>query len=1114
MPEASFSSFLRVKRWLENISLRKSSSNVMRRKITSPSVLRQVLRMDEDLKMQALDSALQSPSETLLSIRLLDFKTSLLETIEELRIRREAEINYEDQLSKIVVEKQELEWQKETLQHQTDTLQQQNKEAMAAFKKQLQTRMFAMEEEKGKYQLAVEIKDKEIDGLKETLRELQVAKYTLQKKLNEMDQKLQMHLTAREEHHKKLNEVERCYATIACQFGVVKGAHGKLEHSVQEAIQLNKKLTSVNKRQETEISNLKEELKKVTTDLIRSKVTSQNRVGEENINLAAKEKQFQELQQKIRMETAISERVQEENANIKEEKLEILSSLQCVQKQLQRITQMNVRMESELNALREEYKTLERDNELQREKAKENEEKFLNLQNEHEKALRIWKKEEETLRREIDTIKNELNSLKEVQGHFDDCHLPQGNQHSEQVENLQSAQEQSKDSKIQTIQKDHCMPSILRKDNDFGHEDETEVKNTVNFSLGTEELQIEQKLQVLENSFKGEINVASPLEGKEREASPRNTLCADTDLITQGQKLETPVTECKEAENLETTRVLLEGNSANVQQKRQDNSGPAAAHHTETSKVLLDAADRVIVCEKNAIQEMNSSNQEECNATHESICIKADKNSSITELDKSVLTTEASKKESDAAVCTEKSAVCERNTGNHQVNEFHFGILSYAKESCQTEHQKCSLLNSDNHVDNRSHRLEKSLLNLSGLPRDKFPFKQTRVDAEDKKYNDIASNINRSGTLRHTSFPATDAQNLLVVYCDDASTDKAAKERSSNMPLKSTYNLCPGKINKGINVDDVHSKQPEHDSTEQSGGDRSTFTLNAEAMPPVKDNDLDTTGQKVPADEIGADKLNEEIQIQSIKNGHSLDIKDKSVNNTVLKQTKDSVHSTVPGRKFAEVHLKESCSLPMRTSENVSGRSFFDLSSSDKKAEKTSVCFKFFDLSSCSSVNQMRSQAAWTSSCQEPPVLKEKLPRLVENKKVISRALFENISENVGRKDTGAGSTSSNGAADTLNTSNIHRDPQGDPPEEWNAIAKTFYDSSFPTEHMKEGFTALNEQKSSPMTATPAQSEMLGDEDRCPTHNSTVQNKIEEIEKLLNLERLCSSRKRKHEDRQ
>ncbi|XP_052551420.1 coiled-coil domain-containing protein 73 [Tympanuchus pallidicinctus] len=1118
---------------------------------------RQALRMDEDLKMQPLDSTIQSPSETLLSIRLLDFKTSLLETIEELRIRRETEINYEDQLSKIVVEKQELEWQKvtfmvlilkqwntrkldtvtwgklhsnscvlclalETLQHQTDTLQQQHKEAMAAFKKQLQARMFAMEEEKGRYQLAVEIKEKEINGLKETLKELQISKYTLQKKVNEMEQKLQMHLTAREEQHKKLNELERCYATIACQFGIVKGVHGKLEHSVQEAIQLNKKLTSVNKRQETEISNLKEELKKVTADLIRSKVTSQNRVGEENINLAAKEKQFQELQQKIRMEAAISKRVQEENAYIKEEKLEILSSLQRVQKQLQQVTQMNVKMESELNALREEYQTLERDNELQRKKAKENEEKFLNLQNEHEKALRIWKKDEEDLRRERDTIRNELNTLKEVWGHPDDCYPPQGNQRSEQVENLQicstvhpitrnSGQEQSKDSEIQTIQKENdCMPFILRKDNNFGHEDETEVKNAVNFSLSTEEFQIEQKLQVLDSSSKDGINAASPLEGKQREASPRNTLCTDTDLITPGQDSEMHVTECKEAESLGTTcGVLLEGNSANLQQKLQDSTGPAAAHHPETSKVLLDATDRVIVCEKNVIQEMNSSNQELCNTTGESVCTKADKKSSFIELNSGVLTTEASKKECEAAVCTEKSAVCEGNAGNHQVNEFYFGILSYAKENYQTEYQKCNLLNSDNDVDNRSCKIEKSLLQLSGLPRDKFSFKQMLVDAEVKSYNDNAANSNRSSTPRHTGFPAVDAQNLLAINRDNASTDQAAKEHSNNMPLTGTYSVCPPKMNKGINVGDVHGKQPEHDSTEQSGGDRST--LDAEAVTPVKADDFGTTVQNG----IGADKLNEEIQKQSIKNGCCLDVNDNSINNTVLKQKKDSLHSTVPGRKSAEGHLKELCSLSMRTSGNVvnvSGRSSFDLSTSDKKAEKTSVCFKFLELSSCSRVNQMRSQATWTSSSQEPSVSKEKLPCLVENKKVISRA-FQNIGENVGRKETGPGSTSSNGAADTWNTSGIHRDPQGDPTEEWNAMPKTFYDSSFPTEHVKEGFTALNEQKSSPVTVTPAQSgRTLGEEDRCPTHNSTVQNQTEEIEKFINLEGLCSSRKRKYED--
>uniref|UniRef100_A0A8B9EAX6 Coiled-coil domain-containing protein 73 n=1 Tax=Anser cygnoides TaxID=8845 RepID=A0A8B9EAX6_ANSCY len=248
-------------------------------------MIKQALRMDEGFKPQTLDSNLQSPSETLLSIRLLDFKTSLLEAIEELRIRRETEINYEDQISKIVVEKQELEWQKETLQHQTDMLQQQNKEAMAAFKKQLQARMFAMEEEKGKYQLAVETKEKEIDGLKETLKALQISKYTLQKKLNEMEE-------------------------------------------------------------------------------------------------------------------AVSKKVKEENTQIKGEKLEILSSLQCVQELLQRITQTNIRMESELNALKEEY-------------------------------------QEANMRREIATIKNELNSLKGDQGHLEDYPPPRGNQHAEQVESLQ-----------------------------------------------------------------------------------------------------------------------------------------------------------------------------------------------------------------------------------------------------------------------------------------------------------------------------------------------------------------------------------------------------------------------------------------------------------------------------------------------------------------------------------------------------------------------------------------------------------------------------------------------------------------------------------------------------
>ncbi|NXK76037.1 CCD73 protein, partial [Amazona guildingii] len=1072
---------------------------------------------------------LQSPSETLLSIRLLDFKTSLLEAVEELRIRRETEINYEDQISKIVVEKQELEWQKETLQHQMDALQQQNKEAMAALKKQLQARMMTMEEEKGKYQLAVETKEKEIDGLKEALKALQISKYTLQKKLNEMDQKLQMHLTAKEQHHKKLNEVEKCYAAIACQFGIIKGVHGKLEHSVQEAMQLNKKLASVNKRQETEISNLKKELKKVTTDLIRSKVTSQYRVAEETVNLAAKEKQFQELQQKIKMETEVGKKIQEENTHIKEEKLEILSSLQCVQEVLQRITQRNVRMESELNALKEEYKTLERDNELQREKAKENEEKFLNLQNEHEKALRTWKKDEENMRREIDTIKKELNSLKGIHRHLEDSHPPKGNQHSEQVDNLQSGQEHSKDSEIQAIQKENeCMQSVIRKDSDFGHE-ETEVKNTMDSSLSTKELQIEQSngitwiieisnLQVLENSFKDEINVASPHEEKQREASPRNTLCTDTDLITQGQTSEIHVTEHKEAEDLGATcRMFLDENSARLEQKLQDSTKPVAACHTQTRNVIFDSVDAIGAFKKNGSQETDSSKQELCNTTDESICTKADTKPNAVQNNKSTLTPEAPETESEAALCS-RNAVYERSTDNHQLS---FGIPSYIKENSQTEYQNSRLLDSDNHVGNGLHQTEKILLNPSGLHINKLHFKQTHVDAEDKNYEDNTRHKTKNGILKSPDVPATDAQNVPTVYCDNVSGDDATKEHSSNMSLLRTFNLCLPKIERAINVDDMCSKQPEQDSTEQTGNATNTCTLNAEAISPVKADGLEIIAHKQnPADTtVSTDKLiplkkvNDDTQICSIKNGHSLEI-NNSTNNTLLKDKKLLLTGTVPGRKFAEGHLKESCSLPMRTSGNlvnISGRSSFDLSASDKKAEKTPVYVNFLDLSSCSRVNQIRGQAARTSASKEPSFLKEKLPGLVENTNVTPQTQCQNLGENVDRRETGPGSTSFNGAADTLNTSSIHRAPQGDPGEDWNAIAKTFYDSSFPTEHVKGGFTASQHEKSPQVTVALARN-ALSEKDSCSSHNSTIQNKIEEIEKFLNLEQLHSARKRKYEE--
>ncbi|XP_070813605.1 coiled-coil domain-containing protein 73 [Pituophis catenifer annectens] len=323
--------------------------------------------MDEDLNKEIAAYSLQNSSEALLSIQLLDFKTTFLEAIEELRMRRDSENLYEKQISKHVAEKQDLVWQKEAVQHEKEALKKQHAEAITTLKKQFQAKMIAMEEEKGKHLLAVESKEREVEGLKETFKNLQISKYTLQKKLNEMEHKMQLYNSSKEDYQKRLNEFEKCHAVIMNQFEIIKSAHGKLEKNVVEAIQFNKNLSAINTTQESEINNLKKELRKVTSDVIKSKVTCQYKV-EEDLNVKAKELELQILQQKNSVEVDLNGKITEEIARLKEEKQEIMASLQHMQQLLCRQTKRSNRIEVELNKLKEEYQVENMSNENKEQK--------------------------------------------------------------------------------------------------------------------------------------------------------------------------------------------------------------------------------------------------------------------------------------------------------------------------------------------------------------------------------------------------------------------------------------------------------------------------------------------------------------------------------------------------------------------------------------------------------------------------------------------------------------------------------------------------------------------------------------------------------------------------
>ncbi|XP_051978681.1 coiled-coil domain-containing protein 73-like [Xyrauchen texanus] len=349
-----------------------------------------------------------------ISVQVLEFKTSLLEAVEELHIHRDAETRYEEQIFKLVLEKQELEWQKESLQSQISRMSNESSESLTAVKKQFQAQIRRIEGEKGKNQLSAELKDKEITSLKEELKLLQLLRYSLEKKLSELEQKLQLQTQTKDSHLNQLAEAERRFGAISRQCAMVKQAHEKLEQNVEEAMQINKKLTSINKKQESMIKALKEDVERLNKELVTSKVSSVCKPGEEHLQNILKEQQLQQLQQKLLVETELNKKLRNESDKERAEKQGVLRSLHHTQRLLQTQTEALSRADLELRTLQEGYLVLKTEHELNQEKTKEKEDSFAQLRDVYQNSKLAWEKEMLQQQNTMEADQVELKTVKEA----------------------------------------------------------------------------------------------------------------------------------------------------------------------------------------------------------------------------------------------------------------------------------------------------------------------------------------------------------------------------------------------------------------------------------------------------------------------------------------------------------------------------------------------------------------------------------------------------------------------------------------------------------------------------------------------------------------------------
>ncbi|KAF5918950.1 hypothetical protein HPG69_005991 [Diceros bicornis minor] len=740
----------------------------------------------------------------------------------------------------------------------------------------------------------------------------------------------------------------------------------------------------------------------------------------------------------------------------------------------------------------EEEKTLERDNELQREKVKENEEKFLNLQNEHEKALGTWKKHVEELNDEINKIKNELSSLKEthikLEEHYNELCDQKKFEEDKKFQNLPQVNTENSEMSMEKSEN-----TIIQK---YNSGQETREENTRSFCSDTEYREEDKKedplteeiiedLQLFEKSSNETDTV--PRDENHKDTSLSRALCTEKELISQGQSLD--ITGLRKAIAREIKdKVGLGKDNGCTQFKSLNNSFLVADISIKTENIHLERTERLDRHQADVHLEAGI-NRTSFNSIFNEMAPHTDHKEDASE---------------DEQNATERDI-----TDNDPTKADLDSSLDVKKNPVQC--QKYSLEDSRNVMldDKRCKMKQTQLLNKTsdGI----LPFKQTsncqRVYDETSEKPELMTPCDTA--LHRPTSSATCSDNLEGL--------KNSDKNGNVMSMLVKPNSSPGKGTIWKNMNDMqNSPLKNHLGYLENNASTSHLQVNNENTHASQAKDMQTAVHTKTSTEIQFSKKESQIDDNQIaeatKNDLFLFVTVNERQHTLLNNTekRESLNDIVSGKMYNEGQLQESCSFHIEASGdlvNRRGRSVFDLSTSDKKPEKTPVYMNFLDPSPWSKVNQIASQTVSTSNSSTPLLLKERPAGPSENK-IVSMTLDKNVGVDNVRRDIGTDTTSIDRAADTLNNSSIHPDPKGEPSEERNATAKTFYDSSFPTERVKIKPLKSTLLRSHFQGIKIKDTDSTGEDD----WQSLITNQINEIEKFLSLENNHQPKKRKAEE--
>lgn len=484
-----------------------------------------------------------------------------------------------------------------------------------------------------------------------------------------------------------------------------------------------------------------------------------------------------------------------------------------------------------------------------------------------------------------------------------------------------------------------------------------------------------------------------PQDENQSEIPLGKTLGIEKELISEGQTLDITdftkvvTTEIKNKVDLEKDNECTEVKSPSIPFVVADSSMETEKIHLERTEGLdLHHANTHLGVENNSTSFNSILNEMACHTNHK----------------KDVSEDEPFKQQFRLFPGTQENTTEKVITNSHQIKTDLDSSVDVKRNLVQP--QKYSLQDSENvMLDDKQCKIRQTQLLNKKNECSLLPFKET---------SDVQQVGEGPSEQPQLAIPCDIAINHPIssaVFSDNLNVLLKNSDKINIMPMLVTPNSSPGKRTIWKNLNDMQNSQVENClGYLENNVSLSHLQINNENIDASQAKDMKTASHVKTSTEMQFSNKESQIDENQITEVKKKDCFPNERQHTLLNSTEktESLNDIVSGKIYSEGQLEESCSFHIKPSGdlvNISGRSAFDLSTSDKKTEKTLVYVNFLGPSSLSKVNQIESQTVSTSTSSIPLLLNERPVGLLENKKTVSMTLCKNVSVDEARNDVGPG---------------------------------------------------------------------------------------------------------------